>query len=59
MKRNYLKGIYLIRRTNLIENPDDPIYYIGQSIDIFVRLENHFTSPNGQEIDRAIAKKWN
>lgn len=56
MKRNYLKGIYLIRRTNLIENPDDPIYYIGQSIDIFVRLENHFTSPNGQEIDRAIAK---
>lgn len=56
MKRNYLKGIYLIRRTNLTENPKDPIYYIGQSIDVFVRLENHFTSPNGQEIDRAIAK---
>lgn len=32
------------------------LFIICQSIDIFMRLEGHFTSPNGQEIDRAIAK---
>ena len=56
MKRKYLRGIYLIERTGGEVCTNEPTYYIGQSIDLFIRLENHFTTPNGQEIDRAIAK---
>ncbi len=55
MKYKYLKGIYLIERINNINN-NEPIYYIGQSNNLFTRLQYHFSNLNNQEIDKAINK---
>ncbi len=48
----YVKGIYLIQRIKDIEN-GEPVYYIGQSNNIFKRLQSHLENAI-QEIDNSI-----
>lgn len=51
---NPVKGIYLIERIETSSN-DKRKYYVGQSIDIFKRFNEHCSNPN-PGIDEAISK---
>jgi len=52
IRNKLIKGIYLIKRKDQ-KDQDKPHYYIGQSVDIFKRWNQH-CDENSQFIDKAI-----
>lgn len=47
------KGVYLIERINIDVNDNEPIYYVGQSVGIFSRWNQHCNG-NEQNVDIEI-----